>query len=79
MRLKVLDRRPPLIRLWSAFVGLFGVETPDLANVLFYRPRFFGRPWGRALQSIMRGRSEWTPGQRELFAAYVSVLNQCPF
>ena len=27
----------------------------------------------------MRGESDWTPGERELFAAYVSSLNQCPF
>jgi hypothetical protein len=27
----------------------------------------------------MRGPSEWTVGERELFAAFTSRLNQCPF
>jgi hypothetical protein len=28
---------------------------------------------------VMRGPSEWTVGERELFAAYTSYLNRCPF
>jgi len=27
----------------------------------------------------MRGPSDWSAGERELFAAFVSSLNQCPF
>jgi len=27
----------------------------------------------------MRGPCEWTVGERELFAAYTSYLNQCPY
>jgi len=27
----------------------------------------------------MRGPSEWSVGERELFAAYTSKLNQCVF
>jgi hypothetical protein len=27
----------------------------------------------------MRGPSDWSPGERELFAAFTSLLNQCPF
>jgi hypothetical protein len=27
----------------------------------------------------MRGPSEWTVGERELFAAYTSYLNRCPY
>ena len=29
--------------------------------------------------ALMRGPSEWTVGERELFAAFVSRVNQCPF
>jgi hypothetical protein len=25
------------------------------------------------------GPSDWSPGERELFAAFTSLLNQCPF
>jgi hypothetical protein len=27
----------------------------------------------------MRGPSDWSDGERELFAGFVSHLNQCPF
>jgi len=27
----------------------------------------------------MRGESEWSAGERELMAAFVSSLRQCPF
>ena len=49
-----------------------GREPVDVVRTLHYRPEVFGRPF-------MRGESDWTPGERELFAAYVSSLNQCPF
>jgi len=39
----------------------------------------FGRPFSAALDAAMRGPSEWSPGERELFAGFVSSLNQCPF
>ena len=44
-----------------------------------YRPGLFGRWASPAFQDIMRGPSAWTPGERELFAAYTSRLLQCPF
>jgi hypothetical protein len=44
-----------------------------------YRPELFGRPFSEALDHAMRGESEWTPGERELFAAFTSLLNQCHF
>jgi hypothetical protein len=28
---------------------------------------------------VMRGPSEWSSGERELFAAFTSLLRQCPF
>jgi hypothetical protein len=28
---------------------------------------------------VMTGPSEWTEAERELFAAFVSLRNQCPF
>jgi hypothetical protein len=52
---------------------------PDVARTLWYRKAFFGEPHSRLTQSVMRGPSDWTVGQRELFAAFVSRLNQCPF
>jgi hypothetical protein len=56
-----------------------GTEPPDVLKTLHYRPALFGRPFSDALDLAMRGPSDWSPGERELFAAFVSSLNQCPF
>ena len=55
------------------------MEPPDVLRTLFYRPAFFGGPFSRFLQSVMRGPSYWTVGERELFAAYTSHLEACHF
>jgi hypothetical protein len=64
-------------------VRLKAVESPqqrlDVLNTLHYRPEVFGRPFSDATDLALRGPSLWTPGERELFAAFVSALNQCPF
>ena len=56
-----------------------GAEAPDVLKTLHYRPELFGRPYSETLELAMRGPSEWSVGERELFAAFVSSLNQCPF
>ena len=54
-------------------------RAPDVLRTVFYRPEFFGRAFGQALQAAMRGPSEWTVGERELFAAFTSRMNECMF
>ena len=56
-----------------------GTEPPDVLKTLHYRPELFGRPFSDAVELALRGPSDWTAGERELFAAFVSSLNQCPF
>jgi hypothetical protein len=51
----------------------------DISLALRYRPELFGAPFSALLQEVMKGPSEWTEAERELFAAFVSGLNQCPF
>jgi hypothetical protein len=51
----------------------------DVGLMLQYRPDLFGGSFSEALQELMRGPSEWSVGERELFAAFVSAENQCPF
>ena len=56
------------------------VERPlGVLKTLNYRPELFGRPFSAALEVAMRGPSEWSAAERELFAAFVSSLNQCLF
>jgi hypothetical protein len=54
-------------------------EPFDVVKSLSYRPELWGRPFNHLLQAVMRGPSEWAVGERELFAAFVSRQNQCPF
>jgi len=56
-----------------------GVYVSDIGQALQYRPELFGGPFSELCQDIMRGPSEWTAGERELFAAFVSSQRQCPF
>lgn len=54
-------------------------EASGVIKTLMYRPDLFGRPFSDALDRVMRGESEWSDGERELFAGFTSLLNQCPF
>ena len=56
-----------------------GREPLGVVKTLLYRPALFGLPFSLALDRAMRGPSDWSAGERELFAAFTSLLNQCPF
>ncbi len=81
MRLEKLDHGHTLgnkalfmmIRLMS------GHRAPDVVKTLRYRPEFFGANMGPVFQETMRGPSEWSIGERELMAAFVSKTNECEF
>lgn len=81
MRLRCVEHRhrlPERMMLGIASLVL-RQRAPDILRTLFYRPEMFGsvmNPWTHA---VMRGPSPWTVGERELFAAFTSVRNQCPF
>jgi len=51
----------------------------DGPRTLLYRRELFGTPFGKLSQRIMRDPSVWSVGERELMAAFVSKVNQCPF
>jgi hypothetical protein len=81
MRLGILDSGH------STFHGLFlrlvrrssGEEPHDVVKMLYYRPSFFGRIFSDLVHDAVRGPSPWSVGERELFAALTSRLNQCLF
>ena len=81
MRLKAVERGERLgDRLLYAVVRVAsGFRAPDVVRTLRYRKSFFGHPHTIHTQAAMRGPSAWTVGERELFAAFVSRLNQCLF
>jgi hypothetical protein len=54
-------------------------RVPDVVKTILYRPEFWGRPMCQWTQAVMRGPSQWSVGERELFAAFTSRLNQCVF
>lgn len=56
-----------------------GREPLGVVKTILYRPELFGLPFSLALDRVMRGPSDWSAGERELFAAFTSLLNQCPF
>ena len=63
----------------DAIEAASGRPPSDVVKTLYYRPEIFGRPFSDVLDLAMRGESDWSPAERELFAAFVSSLNQCPF
>jgi hypothetical protein len=81
MRLRVLDRGHSLAtRLLFVMIRMAsGFPVPDVVKTLRYRRDFFGAPMSDIFQEVMRGPSEWSVGDRELMAAYVSHTNACQF
>jgi hypothetical protein len=58
---------------------LSGAPTLDVVKTLWFRPAFFGNHFNVLVEEVMRGPSEWSVGERELFAAFVSERNRCEF
>ena len=81
MRISVLDTNQTLgarvkLRLMSLVSGR---RAPDVVRTILYRPELFGKAFTEMLHPAMRDESRWSVGERELFAAFTSRLNQCPF
>ncbi len=55
------------------------VEASGVIKALLYRSELFGEPFSVAVDEVMRGPSDWSIGERELFAGFASHLNQCLF
>ena len=81
MRLAILDSGHTFGKkaLFVLIRALSGHRAPDVVKTLTYRPEYFGGPMSAAFQEIMRGPSEWSIGERELMATFVSKTNECEF
>ena len=81
MRLSNVERgdRFATTLLYRVIRLLSGFRAPDVVRTLKYHPHLFGAPHAAHTQAVMRGPSPWSIGERELFAAFVSRLNQCHF
>jgi uncharacterized peroxidase-related enzyme len=79
MRLGILDRGHSLgTKALLAMIRLVSRQpVVDAVKLAFYRKEFYGA--GGITHEAMRGPSEWSVGDRELMAAFVSKSNQCPF
>jgi hypothetical protein len=81
MRLPKLEtgqRWPQKLILDLASLAFFS-ETMDVVRVFMYRPEFFGNAFCDLAHVILRGPSDWSVGERELFGAFTSSLNRCAF
>ena len=81
MRLEVLNsghklRHKLLLRVIRTMTGH---PAPDVLKMLLYRPDYFGAQMNEGFQEAMRGPSEWTVGEREMMASFVSKTNECEF
>ena len=81
MRLRALHTGQTfLVKAKLALIrAVSGFPAPDVLRALHYKQKRFGEPFSDLLQAVMRGDSDWTIGERELFAAFVSQHNRCRF
>jgi hypothetical protein len=81
MRLSSIETRHTLSQ--KLILGLSSVvsfsEPADIIKVFMYRSGYFGKPFCDLAHIILRGPSDWSVGERELFGAFTSKLNQCVF
>ncbi|GAC1349972.1 MAG: hypothetical protein NVSMB27_28100 [Ktedonobacteraceae bacterium] len=83
MRLKTVEQghgqhQKMLLEKMQAMRGK-ALPIPDVIRTLLYRPELFGNPYSLCLEEAMHKPSEWSVGERELFATFVSSKNQCSF
>lgn len=80
MRLKQLEQPHSLMQKLRFFVlrALLG-QVPGPILALSCRGDFCGKYLARCYQQGLRQAREWSIGEVELFAAFVSSLNRCRF
>ncbi len=80
MRLEILKHghRPTQKIFLRVLTWLLG-QVPGPIAVMSYRNEMFGKGFSQCFQEAMRRQQEWTDGETELFAAFVSSVNRCAY
>lgn len=81
MRVDLLDSeyRPWYMSLGLRFAQWRVGALPGPPLTISYKPKFFQREFISYIVRAMAGSGGWTKGEAELFASFVSKLNQCEF
>ena len=81
MRLQILEKglRPLQKVILRMVKTISGGKVPGPILVLSYRRELCGKYIAACYQEGMRKATEWSLGEVELFAAFVSKLNQCKY
>ncbi len=81
MRLHQLEKGDGFFQaLLFRFISMVsGMRLPDPARIVMYHQEFYGKPMTAWTQAAMRGDSNWSVGERELFAAMAAKWNSCAF
>ena len=80
MRLEIFDKNQKVsARLIAQIVRFVDGFSPDIVKVFLYRREYFGDWFQPMFYETMRADSDWTPGERELMAAFVSYKNHCRY
>lgn len=79
MRLPLAARLRPVQKVIArVFIATLG-SIPGPMLLVSYNKRFFGNAWARCMREGMRQAKDWSVGEVELFAAFVSRLNSCAY
>lgn len=81
MRVDLLDSeyRPWYMSLGLRFAQWRVGALPGPPLTISYKPKFFQREFISYIVRAMAGSGGWKKGEAELFASFVSQLNQCEF
>ena len=79
MLLRSIESSPgPVARSIIGTIRLVSPRTPvDIVRAFAYRPEILGKPFCAFCDALLRGRSDWSQGEREMLGGFVSNLNRC--
>jgi hypothetical protein len=80
MRLSVVEHgHGPLQKLPLGIIRTLCGHVPGPILVMSYRRSLFGKWFANCLQQGMKRTTEWSCGEVEIFAAFVSKKNSCAY